>query len=113
VFILIFFNEIIFSENPPSSPYGSAQSGAYYSHPPVSQVTSTTVSYAPTPAQTVYSYANSGHPQYAQPPPGAPAPPRDEAGKHASAGIFLPHGQAPPQQAPGPTRSIPQHGQGK
>ncbi|KAF4517425.1 hypothetical protein B566_EDAN005034 [Ephemera danica] len=92
-----------FSKNPPSSPY--------YSHPPVSQVTSTTVSYAPTSGQPVYSYANSGHPQYAQPPPGAPAPPRDEAGKHASASIFLPHGQQPPQQAQGPPRSLPQHGQ--
>lgn len=47
----------------------------------------TTVSYSPSPAQTVYTYAAS---QYAQPPPGAAAPPpRDDAGKQSQHSVYL------------------------
>ncbi|XP_046401988.1 G protein pathway suppressor 2 [Ischnura elegans] len=93
---------------PPTQP-PAGSSGAFYSHAPVGAATggspqvvvgsappghpphshpvavgTTAVTYAPSTAtaQTVYTYAGA-HPQYAQAPPGAPAPPRDEAaGKH-------------------------------
>ncbi|PSN46158.1 hypothetical protein C0J52_20937 [Blattella germanica] len=51
----------------------------------------TTVTYSPSPAQTVYTYSA---PQYAQPPPGAAAPPpRDDGAKQSQHSVYL--GQPP------------------
>ncbi|XP_071453747.1 G protein pathway suppressor 2 [Hetaerina americana] len=133
---------------PPSQP-PAGSSGAFYSHAPVGAggggspqvvvgntppghppqphshpvaVGTTAVSYVPSTAtaQTVYTYAGpSAHPQYAQAPPGTPAPPRDEAaGKHlpqqpqaqpvptggnsGAGGVYLSHVGGPPRGIPPP-----------
>ncbi|XP_069681480.1 G protein pathway suppressor 2 isoform X2 [Periplaneta americana] len=79
-------------------------SQAFYApHGPQQVPAATTVSYSPSPQQTVYTYAG---PQYAQPPPGtAAAPPRDEAGKQSQHSVYL--GQ-PPRAS---LATLPQHSQ--
>lgn len=58
----------------------------YAPHGPQQVAAATTVSYSPSPAQTVYTYAG---PQYAQPPPTAAAPPRDDTAKQPQHSVYM------------------------
>ncbi|XP_066998385.1 G protein pathway suppressor 2 isoform X2 [Anabrus simplex] len=65
--------------------YASSQP-FYAPHGPQQVPAATTVSYAPSPGQTIYTYAGQ---QYAQPPPAAAVTPRDESAKQPQHGVYM------------------------